>query len=126
MTSKKKILIVEDEKIIAEDIKYCLMEMQYSVSDIITTRNETLVSIETNPPDMILMDINLEGNMDGIEISEIINQRFNIPIVYLTSYADDKTLTKALHTKPYGYIIKPFDYFALKTVIQIEIGRAHV
>ena len=120
---KKRILVVEDERLIAEDIKRTLNKLGYDVTSTVATGKSALLSIESNRPDLILMDIVLSGEMDGITAAETIRNRFNIPVVYLTAYADHSTLEKAKLTEPYGYIIKPFSNRELLTIIEIALYK---
>lgn len=115
-----KILIVEDEIIIAKDIENTLIKDGFTVVGLVSSGEKTIQEIERANPDLILMDIKLKGKMDGIETAEIIKNRFNLPVIYLTSYKDEKTLLRAKVTEPYGYIIKPFDPKELKILIDLS------
>ncbi len=106
--NKKQILIVEDERIVATDIKMSLQKFEYAVCGIAHSGEEAVKKAEENHVDLVLMDIALEGEMDGIEAASIIRSRFNIPVVYLTAHSDEKTLERAKITEPFGYILKPF------------------
>ncbi|MCL1470540.1 hybrid sensor histidine kinase/response regulator [Argonema antarcticum] len=121
--TNKKILIVEDEIIVAEDVAVRLRKLGYIVTDIVTTGEEAIERAEQSQPDLILMDIVLEGDIDGIIAAEEIRNRFNIPIVFLTAYADEKTLQRAKLTDPFAYIIKPFHQKDLQANIEIAIHR---
>ncbi len=121
--NKKSILIVEDEKIISHDIKKILMNFGYEVSGIAVSGKEVLDHIERQEPELVLMDIILEGNMTGIETAEKINERWNIPIIYLTAYADERTLQKAKTTIPYGYILKPFEEKELYAIVEMAFHK---
>ena len=107
--AKTEILIVEDERITAEDIRLSLGGLGYAVTGMASSGEEAIRKAEELHPDLVLMDIVLGGDMDGIEAAEIIRARFNIPVVYLTAYADEKRLERAKVTQPFGYILKPFD-----------------
>ena len=120
---KKKILIVEDERIVAEDIKMKLEMTGYAVAGIASSGKESIKKTEKLGPDLVLMDIVLEGKMDGIEAAGVILSRFNIPVVYLTAYSDKKTLTRAKATEPFGFIIKPFETQDLFTAIEMALYR---
>lgn len=121
--TNKKILIVEDEIIVAEDVAVRLKKLGYIVTDIVTTGEEAIEQAEQTKPDLVLMDIVLEGDIDGVIAAEEIRNRFNIPIVFLTAYADEKTLHRAKVTDPFGYIIKPFHHKDLQANIEIAIHR---
>lgn len=114
-----KILIVEDEIIIAKDIEKTLKKDGYEVIDLVPSGEKAIEVIKKSKPDLILMDIRLKGKMDGIEAAEIIKNKFDLPVIYLTSYKDEATLLRAKITEPYGYIIKPFNYKELKILIDI-------
>ncbi len=120
---KKKILIVEDERIVAEDIKTKLEYVGYAVAGIASSGEESVKKAEKLQPDLVLMDIVLEGKMDGIEAAAQILYRFNIPVVYLTAYSDERTLKKAKATEPFGFIIKPFEAQDLFTAIEMALYR---
>ena len=121
--SLKKILIVEDESIIAEDISDSLISLGYRITDIVYSGEEAIVSAAEFRPDLVLMDVNLQGEIDGITAAEEISSRFQIPVVYLTAYADEKTLRRVNATKPFGYIVKPFEEKNLHTTIQLALHR---
>ena len=95
-----KILIVEDEIIVALDTKSTLKKLDYEVTDIVTNYDETMQSILDNKPDIILMDIFLKNSINGIEISREINEIYNIPIIFISAYCDDETLSNAIRTEP--------------------------
>ena len=126
MTQEKtleQILIVEDEIIIAEDLQRKLKKMGYSVPAIVSTGEETIKSIKENTPDLVLMDIVIHGGMDGIETAGQIRNNFDIPVVYLTAFADEKTLERAKITEPFGYLIKPFKERELQITIEISLYK---
>lgn len=119
----EKILIVEDELIVANDLLHRLKKLDYQVVGTVETGNEAIVSAERDRPDLILMDIYLKGGMDGIETSRIIQERFQIPVIYLTAYSDDSTLLRAQLTEPYGYILKPFEEREIHAHIEMALYR---
>jgi DNA-binding LytR/AlgR family response regulator len=120
---KKKILIVEDEAIVAKDISVCLGKIGYEVLDTFSRAEKALDFLENNKPDLVLMDIMLAGNLSGIEASAKIKEDYDIPVVFLTAYADEKTISKAKVTEPYGYIIKPFKEIDLRTSIEMALYK---
>lgn len=120
---KKQILIVEDERIVAEDIKMSLRKLGYDVCGIAISGERAIKSAEKLNPDLILMDIVIEGKIDGIEASSIINSRFDIPIIYLTAHADEKTLERAKKTEPMGYILKPIEDRDLHSTIEMALYK---
>lgn len=119
------ILIVEDERLVAMDIRNTLQRLGYQVVGIATSGQQALDQIAQQQPDLVLMDIRLRGSLDGIQTVEQFQTRFDIPVVYLTAYADDTTLERARRTGPYGYIMKPFDEQALRITIDIALERHH-
>ncbi|OCR02763.1 diguanylate phosphodiesterase [Oscillatoriales cyanobacterium USR001] len=121
--SRAKILVVEDESIIAEDIADSLKALGYSITAIVFSGEEAIQIAGDMQPDLVLMDIRLQGEMDGITAAEEIRSRFQIPIVYLTAYADDRTLQRVNMTKPFGYVVKPFEEKNLHSAIQIALHR---
>ena len=120
---KEQILIVEDESIVAMDMQNCLKNMGYAVPDVTSTGEEALDKAAMARPDLVLMDINLAGDMDGIAAAQEIRRRFDIPVIYLTSYADEDTLGRAKATEPSGYILKPFDDAELRAVVDVAIHK---
>ncbi len=119
--SNIKILIVEDESIVAMDIKNRLELLGYTISGIASSGEDAVKMAAETSPDLVLMDIMLGRGMDGIEAAEQIHKHADIPIVYLTAYADDKTLSRAKITKSFGYILKPFEERELHSAIEIAI-----
>jgi putative nucleotidyltransferase with HDIG domain len=118
-----KILIVEDEMIVAEDVKKILRRLGYVVCAVVSSGKEAVIKAEQNNPDLVLMDIVLKGSMTGVEAADQIRTRFEIPIVYLTAYADKETLERAKITVPYGYILKPFGERELHSTIEIALHK---
>ncbi len=121
--SKINIMVVEDESIVAKDIQQSLKRLGYNVVDVCNTGEAAIVSATEKRPDLILMDIMLKGEMSGIDAAEIVRDTLNIPIVFLTAYADESTLNRAKITEPYGYIIKPFKEVDLHTTIEMAIYK---
>ncbi|MBU7047482.1 MAG: response regulator [Theionarchaea archaeon] len=120
---KTHILVVEDERIVAEDIRRSLETLGYAVTAVVSSGEEALQKAAEENPDLVLMDIVLKGDMDGIEAAQVMNSRFNIPVVYLTAYADDRKLQRAMVTGPYGYILKPFEDRELRTTIEMALYK---
>jgi PAS domain S-box-containing protein len=123
--SNKQILIVEDEKIVADDLRMSLERLGYRVAGIVSGGEEAIKKAEELLPDLVLMDIVLKG-MGGIEAAGIIRSRFNIPVVYLSAHADHKTLEQAKLTEPFGYLTKPFDERDLYTAIELAVYKHHL
>ena len=121
-----KILVVEDEVIVAEDIGFRLKKLGYIVTATVASGEEAIEKIAENRPDLVLMDIVLKGDMDGVTAAEKIRNRVNIPTVFLTAYADDQTLQRAKLTNPFGYIIKPFQQNDLRVAIEIALHRHEI
>ncbi len=121
--AKTQILVVEDEVIVAEDIRSSLLEMGYSVPATASSGKEAIKKASESYPDLVLMDIMLKGEMDGIETAEEMRSRFNIPVVYLTAYSDERTFERAKITEPFGYIIKPFKERELNINIEIALFK---
>ncbi len=121
--SEVKILIVEDERILALGLKKKLEKLGFEVTDAVSTGEDAIKSVKTDKPDLILMDIVLKGEMDGIEAAKLIINLHNIPIIYLTAYADDKTIERAVKTYPYGYLMKPYQERELKANIDMALHK---
>ena len=118
-----RILIVEDENIIAKDIRRTILKLGYQVTRIVGNGRDAIQSTEEDLPDLILMDIILKGDLTGIDASEEIRKMYNIPIVYLTALTDDETMHKAKVTEPFGFLLKPFDQRELHTAIEIALYK---
>lgn len=118
-----KILVVEDESIVAKDIQTTLRSLGYSVPAVVSSGEAAIDRAAASDLDLVLMDIVLKGEMDGVEAAEQIYENFNIPVIYLTAYADDHTLQRAKTTTPFGYILKPFEERELQTAIEIALYR---
>lgn len=123
---KAKVLVVEDEKIIAKDIESTLKRIGHESAGSVAKGEEAITAAENLNPDLILMDITLKGEMDGIEAARIINKKFNIPVVYITAHQDEDTIEKTKDTNPYGYITKPLDDRDLSTAINSAVYRRDV
>jgi len=115
--------VVEDEIIVAMDIQSSLIHLGYDVPKIADNGKDAIILAEQLNPNLILMDINIKGDIDGIETAEQILKNFNIPSVYLTAYADKNTLSRAKLTAPFGYIVKPFEETNLYTTIEIALNK---
>ena len=121
--AKVKILVVEDEAITAMDIQNRLKELDYDVPAIAASGEGAIKKVEEIKPDLVLMDIILKGDMDGIEAAEQIHDRFDIPVLYVTAYLDEERLQKTKASEPYGYITKPFEDSELRPVIEMALQR---
>ena len=119
----KAILVVEDEGIVARDIQNCVVNLGHEAVGWASTGEEALEIAEKSRPDLVLMDIRLGGAMDGIAAAEEIRSRFEIPVVFLTAYADDETLAKAKAVGPFGYVLKPFEESDLRLAIEMGVCR---
>ena len=120
---KEKILIVEDERVVAMDIQNRLKDLGYSVCGSASSGEDAVKKASELQPDLVLMDIVLKGKMDGIDAAGQIRERFNIPVVYLTAFSDEKTLQRARVTGPHGYILKPFDDRELRSNIEMALYK---
>ena len=118
-----RLLVVEDESIVAMDIKHRAEGLGYDVLGIAASGEEAIKKTEENQPDLVLMDIVLKGKMDGVQAAQEIRERFDIPVVYLTAYSDEKTLSRAKLTGPFGYIIKPFEDRELHSAIEVALYK---
>ncbi len=121
-----RILLVEDEAVVALDIRNRLKSLGYDVIGIVSSGEEAVKVVDALRPDLILMDIMLDGEMDGIEAAGAIKERHNIAVIYLTAYADAQTLQRAKITEPFGYIIKPFEDRELGTTIEMALYKFHM
>ena len=123
VVGEPSVLIVEDDFIVAKVIEKSLLELGYRIAGMVGTGREAVSLAEEDRPDIILMDINLQGDMDGITAADTIHSRQDIPVVFLTAFSDQTTFSRALETSPYGYIIKPFQAGTLGTTIQVALNK---
>jgi PAS domain S-box-containing protein len=107
--SKAKVLVVEDEGIVAKDIQSTLIQFGYDVPEVVSSGEEAIQATYRHDPDLVLMDIMIKGDLDGIDAAEIIHNQFNIPVVFLTAYSDEETLRRAKMTESYGFVSKPYE-----------------
>lgn len=116
-----RILIVEDEPLIAEDLAAILEREGFTISAVVYTPEDAMDELHGRLPDMALLDINLDGGMEGIMLAQHIHAHLHIPFVFITSYSDKQTLDKAKHTEPAGYIVKPFNEAGLYSTLEIAL-----
>lgn len=119
--TERTVLIVEDEALVAEDIALALEKNDFTVSAIAYSKEDALAALQSNTPDMAILDINLNGEMQGIEIASVIGELYHIPFIFLTSYSDKRTLTDAKFTEPAGYIVKPFTEAGLYSTLEVAL-----
>ncbi len=124
--NRARIMIVEDERITAESVKCTLEDLGYAVCAIVATGQEAVARAGETRPDLVLMDIVLQGAMDGIEAAEKIRAAYGIPIVYTTAYADKPFLRRACVTAPYGYILKPFTTRELHSNVEMALHKSQL
>lgn len=122
MTSST-ILIVEDERIVALDLQLTLSNLGYDVVGVASSSDEAFALLSLTQPNLVMMDIHLGDKMDGIEIAQIVRQKYDIPVVYLTAYADDTTLRRAQETEPDGYLVKPFQHKDLRATVEMALFK---
>lgn len=120
---KTKILIVEDETIVALDIQHALIRLNFEVTDMVTNYDDALQSAKNKIPDILLTDIRLKNSKNGIEIAKDIQKIAQIPIIYLTAFSDDETIREAVKTDPISYMLKPFKRDELKSTILLAIHK---
>jgi PAS domain S-box-containing protein len=120
---KATILVVEDEGVVAKDLENTLRGMDYVIAAVVSSGEEAVQRAEETKPDLVLMDIMLKGMMDGVEAADQIRARLDIPVVYLTAYADDLTLLRAKITEPFGYLLKPFQERELAGTIELALYK---
>jgi two-component system response regulator LytT len=124
-----RILIVEDEPFIAENLQEMLGIFGYENTEIANSANQAIKSIKTSRPDLVLLDVKIKGDQDGIELGGIIHDQYKLPFVYITSYSDKETVNRAKHTQPLGFIVKPFtkdDVYAAVEVALFNKNRMEV
>ncbi|NNC85733.1 MAG: response regulator [Bacteroidia bacterium] len=121
--TKPTILVVEDESIVAKDIQKTLQRLGYDVPAVASSSVTAMEKIEDIKPDLVFLDIKLKGSEDGIQIAEKIKEQYGIPVIFLTSFVDKKTLERAKITEPYGYIVKPFNENDLQTAVEMGLYK---
>lgn len=119
----KRVLVVEDERIVAEDIAQCLEERGYEVVGLASSGEQAIKLAESTQPDLALMDIVIQGDRDGIETAHVLKERFGISVVYLTAYSQEKTVARAKETEPLGYVVKPFEEATLLSTVEIALHK---
>jgi CheY-like chemotaxis protein len=119
-----KVMIVEDEAVVALHLRQELTKLGYTVAGVATNGDQALKMVEEVFPDVILMDIHIQGEMDGIATAQKIPRYLHIPVIYLTAYSEDSTLKRAGDTYPYGYLIKPFLDRELHATIKMALERS--
>jgi PAS domain S-box-containing protein len=117
------ILIVEDDELVARDIQQTLVRLGYAYPIVVPSGEEAVQRAIDMQPDLVLMDIKLKGPIDGVEATQQIRAHFDIPVIYLTAYADDLTLRRAKVTAPFGYILKPFEEEDLHSTVEMALYR---
>jgi len=117
------VLLVEDDNIIAKVAEWRLKNLGYNLCGRASTGAEAMELVVRNKPDIVLMDINIKGEIDGIETAKMIKKGFNIPVVYVTSHSDGPTLERAKATHPDGFIMKPFEDDDLRVAIELALKR---
>ena len=121
--SDVRVLLVEDDNIIAKVAEWRLKNLGYSLCGRATTGAEAMELVVNTRPDIVLMDINIKGDIDGIETAKMIKKGFNIPVVYVTSHSDGPTLERAKETHPDGFITKPFEDNDLRVAIELALRK---
>ena len=123
---KMQVLVVEDEAIVSMDLRYTLESLGYQVLAEIRSGKEAVVAAAQLHPDVVLMDIKLSGEMDGIDAAAQIWEMSGVPVVYLTAHSDEATLQRAKSSEPFGYLSKPVDSRALQSVVEVAIYRHQI
>src|SRR6187549_1500220 len=125
-SSATRILLVEDEAIIALDLRQRLEALGYIVTGIAVTGADALALAEATSPTLVFMDITIQGPMDGIETAKVLTSRMDVPVIFLTAHADTGTIRRAKAVRPYGYLVKPFEERELATTIEMAVYRHRI
>ncbi len=123
MQPPARILVVEDEAIVAADVRRSLIDMGYEVPETASSGEEAIASASKMRPDLALMDIHIKGDLDGIQTAEILRERFRVPVIYVTAYADEVTVERAKKTEPLGYLLKPIKILELRSVVEVGLYK---
>jgi two-component system response regulator HydG len=121
--AQRSILIVEDEGVVAKDVENRLVAQGYEIAGWVVSGEDALIEVESSAPDLVLMDIYLKGALNGIEAAERIRRQYDVPVVFVTAYADDETLSRAKIAGPFGYLVKPFSERDLHSTIEIALYK---
>src|SRR5688572_4401634 len=117
------ILVVEDERIVAKDLQQTLIALGYDAFAIASSAEQALARATERCPDLVLMDIRIQGKRDGVETAALLRERFSVPVVYLTAHADDTTMERARQTEPHAYLLKPVKSAELRSAIEVALHR---
>ena len=123
--SAVNILIVEDELIVAEDLRRRLKAMGYDVKGVVTSGDEAIQRVEQTHPDLVVMDISLRGEMDGVAAAQQIRERFGTPVVYITGHGDPDTLQRAKSTPGFAFVMKPVEDREMHYIVEMVLKREH-
>ena len=123
---RDRILVVEDEGLVALALKRSLEGLGYEVPATAADGEEVIEKTAEVSPDLVIMDIRLKGDVDGIDLGDWLRQTYRIPVVYLTAHSDEHTLERAKRTEPFGYIVKPFEERELRSTIEIALYKAEI
>src|ERR1035438_5506057 len=118
-----KILVVEDEGIIGLQIERTLIKAGYEVPAVAASAEEALMAVEASSPDLVLMDIHIDGDQDGVQTARKIRDRFRLPVIFVTAHADSATLERARDIEPFGYIVKPISTLSLTSSIEMALHK---
>ncbi|MEL6560972.1 MAG: response regulator [Bacteroidota bacterium] len=126
MSKQLKILIVEDQPIVADDIAICLEQLDHEVVEICSSATTALEVLSRNTIDLVLLDIKIKGDKDGIQLAQLIRQKFDIPFIFISSLYDKTTLSRAKNAEPSGYIVKPFKDEDIQVAIDMAVTKAGI
>ena len=119
---KQKVMVVEDESLVAADLKYSLITLGYNVSDVVACGEDAIECARYNKPDIVLMDIRLKGSLDGIDTARRIHEILNVPIIFMTAYSDSVTLERIKQVNPAGYVFKPLSDYDIQNILETALG----
>ncbi|MFM7822732.1 MAG: response regulator, partial [Bacteroidota bacterium] len=121
--SNTKILVIEDESIVAKDLQHTLIKLGYDVPVTASNAETAFMRLDEVNPDLVFLDVKLKGEIDGIQIAEKIRDHYEIPVIFLTSFVDKETLDRAKVTEPYGYLVKPFNEPDLRSTVEMALYK---
>lgn len=122
-TPAKTVLVVEDERVVAKDLQHTLVRLGYRVPLTVASAEDAVRAVARECPDLVLMDIRIRGELDGVDAAGILKKRFDVPVVYLTAYADQETVARAKTTEPLGYLLKPVKLDELRTTVEVALHK---
>jgi DNA-binding response OmpR family regulator len=120
---QKSVLLVEDERIVAKDLQRTIERLGYEVIASVASADAAIEAAATRRPDLVLLDIHIKGSRDGVDTAQELRNQFDVPVIFLTAFADEGTIGRARNTEPHGYLIKPVKPDELRAAVEIAFHK---